>query len=48
MSEEKKEWIRANKTEFLEKYFSYFSDAARAKLLSKIETRQKLKKAGLD
>ena len=40
--------IKANKPWFLEKYFGYDSEIHRKKLLRKIETKQKLRKAGLE
>jgi len=48
MSEEDdRVFIRANKP-LLEEYFGYYSDRKRAKLLKRIRTTVKLRKAGLD
>jgi len=44
MSEEEPKLVKANKSLFIEKYFSYFSDKNRADLLRRIETRQKIRR----
>ena len=46
--EEENKKIKANKPLFLERYFGYDADIWRAKLLKKIDTREKLRKAGLE
>lgn len=48
MSEDKEpEMIKPNKTLFLERYFSYFSDKFKKELLGRIRTRQSLRKRGI-
>lgn len=42
--EEDKQFIKANKSLFLERYFSYFSDKNRASLLNRIKSRQKIRR----
>lgn len=44
MDDEDKEFVKANKSLFLERYFSYFSDKNRASLLNRIKSRQKIRR----